>query len=245
MMAPAHRVVVPDRASFHRLVPDGWAHRVRLSARLARGEVVAGTLRGPALQQRLLAVPAHDRDVWVDELLGLGEPPPDVPDLPAGAVPYLPCGVEEILTVALDIPLRPDDELVDIGSGQGKVVLLAHLLTGVRARGVELQEPLVRCALAVSAEFQLENVSFTLGNAIEVPLEGSIFFLYSPCNGELLSALLGRLEELARRKPIVVCAAGFELPGVRWLEPRRASAVSVALYESLTPGVPGRWATAR
>jgi len=33
---------------------------------------------------------------------------------------------------------------VDLGAGVGRVVMLAHLLTGARAHGIEVQKELVR-----------------------------------------------------------------------------------------------------
>ncbi len=205
---------------------------LRLQARTARIEVESGALRGAGLLERLLAVPAPERDAWTEELLGLEEAPPDIADLPRGAVPYLPCGVDEILTLVRELPLRSSDELVDLGSGLGKVVLLAHLLSGARASGVEIQAPLVQCARERGVALGLAAVSFVHANAAEAELDGSIFFLYAPFNGDLLTAVLGRLEQVARRRTIAVCAVGLELNGVPWLRPRQTSNVSVTLYDS-------------
>lgn len=202
---------------------------------MARAEIGSGALRGAALLELLRSIPVVDRDVWVDELLGIEEPPPDIPDLPRGSVPYLPSGVEEILAMVLEAPVRPDDELVDLGSGLGRVVILAHLLSGARASGVEIQEPLVRRARSRCAELALPAVSFVHGNAAEVELAGSIFFLYAPFNGEILTRVLRRLEEIARSRPIVLCAVGLELHGVPWLLPRTTSSVSLTLYDSRVP----------
>jgi hypothetical protein len=206
--------------------------RLRFDARAARAEVQAGTLRGAALRERLLSVPAGDRDGWLDEALGLPEPPPDVPSLPRGAVPYLPAGVDEILAMAEEAPLRPDDELVDLGSGLGRVVILAHLLSGARALGVELQGQLVQCARACSEELGLTGVSFEHADAASLELDGSVFFLYSPFNGETLWRVLRRLEAVASRRPIVLCAVGLELPDERWLQGRGSSLPSLTLYDS-------------
>ncbi len=197
----------------------------------------ASALRGAALLELLLSIPARDRDARVDELLGFEEPSPDVADLPRGSVPYLPSGVDEILTMVLEAPVRSDDELVDLGSGVGRVVILAHLLSGARAHGVEIQGPLVDQARARSAALNLAHVSFAHANAADVPLDGSIFFLYAPFNGKMLTAVLRRIEEVARRRPIVVCAVGLEFRDVDWLRPRKISNVSVALYDSYVPGV--------
>jgi SAM-dependent methyltransferase len=209
-------------------VDDSLLHR----ARTARAEIASGALRGAALLELLLSVPFLDRDAWTDELLGIEPPPPDIPNLPRGSVPYLPSGVEEILAMVLEVPVRPDDDLVDLGSGLGRVVILAHLLSGARASGVEIQEPLVRSARARCAELALASVSFVHANAAAAELDGSIFFLYAPFNGQMLTHVLRRLEEVARRRSIVICAVGLEFRGVPWLLPRKTSSVSLTLYDS-------------
>jgi hypothetical protein len=213
---------------------------LRLRARTARAEIESGALRGAALLDLLLSIPFFDRDGWLDELLRIEALPPDIPDLPRGSVPYLPSGVEEILAMVLEVPVQPGDELVDLGSGLGRVVILAHLLSGARACGVEIQEHLVRSARARCAELALAAVSFVHANAADTVLEGSIFFLYAPFNGEMLTRVLFRLEDIARRRPIVLCAAGFEFHDVPWLLARKTSSRSLTLYDSRVRGVPAR-----
>lgn len=212
---------------------------LRRLARTTHDAIASGALRGQALLELLLSLPIRDRDVWVDEVLGLQEPPPDVPDLPRGAVPYLPAGVEEIVAMVLEVPVQADDEFVDLGSGLGRAAILTHLLTRARACGVEIQEPLVRDARVCTAALNLEGVSFVHASAADVVPDGSIFFLYAPCNGEMLAAVLRRVEAVARRRPIVVCAVGLEFRDVSWLRPRETSSVSLAVYDSHVPGVPG------
>lgn len=200
----------------------------------------SGALHGPALVERLLAVPYLDRDLWVDELFGLSELPADMPNLPRGSVPYLPAPVEEILTMVMEAPLRADDELVDLGAGLGRVVMLAHLLTGARARGVEIQPHLVDSARGSAAELGLSALSFDCANAADADLDGSVFFLYSPFNGELLTQVVRRLSEVAQRRSIVVCAVGLELPSEPWLQKRASSCPSLSIYDSHLAQVPRR-----
>lgn len=185
---------------------------------------------GTALLELILSLPFDERDAFVDQLLGIEPPPPDVP-LPRGAVPYLPSGVDEILAMVREAPLTAADELVDLGSGLGKVVLLAHLLTGARARGIELQRHLVDASAARAAALGLSGVSFVHADATELELDGTVFFLYAPFNGELLERVLRRLEAAARRRRIVVCTSGLELDEP-WLFPRPTSGGAVTLYES-------------
>ena len=196
-----------------------------------RAQIRSGVLRGAALLQLLDAVPQRQRDVWVDELLGFEEAPADIDALPRGAVPYLPAGVEEILTMVREVPLRADDVLVDLGSGVGRVAILAHLLSGARAGGIELQEPLVRVAQERVRALALSDVSFVRADLSEAELEGSVFFLYAPCNGETLIRVLKALETVARRKSITICAVDLELRE-NWLVPRKTSSASLTLYDS-------------
>src|SRR6202042_980367 len=108
---------------------------LRRRAHQARAEVRSGALRGAALEDLLRSIPFRDRDDWIDALLGFEEVPPDAADLPRGSVPYLPCGVDEILAAVRDAPVGPEDELVDLGAGLGRVAMLVHLLSGARTRG--------------------------------------------------------------------------------------------------------------
>jgi SAM-dependent methyltransferase len=205
---------------------------LRLQARAARAEIQSGALRGAALRDRLVSVPYLERDGFVDELLGIEPPPPDSPELPRGAVPYLPSEVEDILATVRDVPLGAEDTFVDLGSGLGRVVLLAHLLSGARGVGVEIQEHLVRMATARATELRLPAVSFVHGSAEDVELEGSVFFLYAPFSGDMLARVVRKIEAVARKRPIVLCAVALELRDVPWLMARESSSVSLTLYDS-------------
>lgn len=195
-------------------------------------------LRGSALRERILALPAADRNAWVDDLFGITDAPPDAA-LPRGSVPYLPCGVGEILAAVEDVPLRADDMFVDLGSGLGRVVLLAHLLSGACGLGVEIQPSLVTRARAQASALGLAGVSFVEANAADLDLDGSVFFMYAPFNGRMLTSVLERVEAVARRHAVVLCTVDVVLPDLAWLTPRRAR-TSIAVYDSCVPGVPPR-----
>lgn len=212
---------------------------LRNDARLARDQIRSGELRGQALFERLRAVPYADRDPWTDAVLGLPELPPDSP-LPRGSVPYLPAPVEDILAMVAEAPLRADDVLVDIGAGLGRVLLLAHLLSGARGHGVEIQPALVAGARRCAEELRLSGVSFAEANAKDASLEGSVFFMYSPFNGDTLDSVVNKLREVATRRPIVVCAVGLELPAAPWLVRRETTSPALVLYDSSGLGTAGR-----
>lgn len=206
--------------------------RLRLRARAARVEITRGALRGPSLFELLDAVPSADRDAFVDEMLAIEPPPPDRADLPRGAVPYLPCGVAEIMTAVREAPVRAGDDFVNIGSGLGRVVVLAHLLSGVRSSGIEIQEHLADRARRCAEALALQAVTFVHANAEDLELTGSVFFLYAPCNGPMLARVLERLAAAARRRPIVVAAVDLEFHDVAWLVRRETSSRALVLYDS-------------
>jgi hypothetical protein len=208
--------------------------RLQEQVRAARERVRAGELRGAALHEMIGALPWTERDAWVDELLEIESHVRDVPDLPRGAVPYLPCGVDEILAMVSEVPLTPCDELVDLGAGLGRVAILGHLLSGARTLGIEIQPPLVESARACCAALGLDDVAFLQGDAAEMDLDGSVFFLYSPFNGAMLARVIDRLRAVARLRGITVCTVGMELPDIRWLVQRAPSHASraLALYDA-------------
>jgi SAM-dependent methyltransferase len=176
------------------------------------------------------AVPVLERNSWVDDVLGIGEPPPDR-DLPRGGVPYLPCSVDEIISAVRDAPVRPHDVLVDLGSGLGRVAILAHLLSGARTAGIEIQGHLVDAARATTEALRLPAVSFAHADAAESELGGTVFFLYAPFNGDLLARVLGRLEAVARKHPITVCTVGMALDQPPWMTPRDTSSVALTIHD--------------
>lgn len=188
-------------------------------------------LRGQALVDALRAMPYVDRDAWFDAAIGFESLPPDAP-LPRGAVPYLPCGVDEIVAMALDVPLTAGDVLVDLGSGLGRVLILAHLVTGVQGRGIEIQPALVAAARAHCDALGIDAITFVVGDAAELELDGSVFFLYAPFNGEMLARVMTRLHATARRHPITVCTVGIELADPPWLERRASTSAALAIYSS-------------
>jgi hypothetical protein len=165
----------------------------------------------------ILARPFAERDAFVDQRLGIEAPPPDA-DLPRGSVPYLPCGVEEIVAFVRAVPVTRDDTFVDLGAGLGRVAMLVHLLTGARAHGIEIQEHLVRAAEKRARALGLAQVTFEHANVLDAALEGNVFFLYAPFNGPMLARACERLDEVAKERSVTIGTVDVV---VDW-KPRRA-----------------------
>jgi SAM-dependent methyltransferase len=186
----------------------------------------------------LATVPPSERDRVLEERLGI------VADSGSAAPPgdeligYHPSGVAPIVRALAEVPVTEHDVFVDLGAGLGKVVLLAALLTGATARGIEIQPALVGRAREAAARLKLD-VRFEVGDARDADLDdGTVFFLYLPFTGGVLSRMLDRLRTVAERRRIVVCALGIDLDRTDWLARREVDEFWLAIYDSILPGAP-------
>lgn len=208
-----------------------WRNAQDIRAAITQG------LCGPVeFRMAIDKVPAIERDAWVDAVFGLEEVLEDGPELPKGCVPYLPCAVDVLLRIAYQLPVRPKDVFVDIGSGMGRAAVLMHLLTGASAMGIEVQSGHVKAAQELTRRLRLSDVMFVQGDAvgrIQEFAEGTVFFLYCPFSGERVERFLANLESLARKRAIAVCSVDLPLPECSWLERVGAEFGDLRMYRSV------------
>jgi SAM-dependent methyltransferase len=152
---------------------------------------------------------------------------------------YHPSGVDPVLRALAEVPVRADDVFIDVGCGRGKVVLLAALVTGAKARGVELQPALVLRARAAAARLGVD-ARFDCADARDADLEdGTVFYFYTPFTGPVLAVVLERLRRVAERRAIVVCALGFDVTA-SWLVRRDVDHFWLTIYDSAIDAVAAR-----
>ena len=202
-------------------------------------EGTVGRVDASAWLEDLARLPAPARDAAVEARLGLqavSSRPPG-PDL----IGHHASGVAAILTALSHAPVTAEDVFVDVGSGLGKVVLLARLLTGATVRGIELQPELAETTRRSATRLGLD-VTVDVGDAREARIDdGTVFFLYLPFTGEALRRFLARLEDVARRRPVVVCTLGLDLDReAPWLQRRPDTDFWVAIYDGAFVARPPR-----
>lgn len=217
-----------------------------------RTAVQSRTLVGPALRHYLdqfTDYKAHssDRvymsydglDVLVDGLFQLKAAPAATL---APTVDMVHCE-ETPARVLLDLvdhaPLTPADVFYDLGSGLGQVVLLVHLLTGVQARGVEIEPAFCAFAQQQAQTLGLTDVAFINSDARTADYsDGTLFFMFTPFRRQLLQTVLDRLRQEAQQRPIRLCTFGSCTPHVAdqpWLRPLTPDArheYKLAIFES-------------
>lgn len=214
-----------ERAKTKAAYAEARACSLRIHAR-TRAALKDGSLRGARLRELLERV----GDAFTEELLDVAHPPLEELRLPPHHTPYIASGLAEVLH-ALDVTgLGPDDTLVDVGAGLGKVVMLANLLTGARAEGVELDSALVGEARQGAKSLGLDRVSFVQGDARTAELaEARVYYLFSPFSAEVLDAVMARLRGIAERREVFVCASAA---GCEWLTPVSAPSSWLVVHRS-------------
>ena len=149
---------------------------------------------------------------YLDELISgvfQFEEPDDEPVRRAEMVLYQPTPARHIFTLIDVTALTAADVLVDLGSGLGHVPLLAATLTSARSIGIELEASYVERARQCAQRLNLNRVTFIEQDARAADLStGTVFYLYTPFTGSILSSVLGRLRREAAARPIRVCTYG-------------------------------------
>jgi hypothetical protein len=105
--------------------------------------------------------------------------------------------------------LGPQDCFYDLGCGMGHVTMLAHLLSGATARGVEVEPAFCEYARARAAALRLTQVAFINADARRTDYAaGNVFFMYTPFEGAMLLEVLERLRERSLGGPIRLATYG-------------------------------------
>jgi SAM-dependent methyltransferase len=127
----------------------------------------------------------------------------------------------------------------DLGAGLGRPTILAHLVSGAKARGVELSGELCGLARASAADLNLTGVAFIKGDAREVDnSEGTVFFLFTPFKGEIFRQVFARLYERSRAGSIRIATYGpctlwaVKRPWLRKIGNYPLNNFNLALFES-------------
>lgn len=208
------------------------ARRTALShhARVRRG-IKNRTLNADELTRLLQAAPFDLRDHLAEEILDIAYPPLELRPIAREATGLSPSGVDQILFALSRAELGPEKTFVDLGSGLGKVVLFAALLTGARAIGIEIDAALNSIARHAAESLALDNAVFLEADVREVPLPAAdVYYMYIPLTRS--ADLVTRLEPIARERKIVVFSQALDLERFPWLRSAGAASYWLETYES-------------
>lgn len=220
-----------------------------------RGAVQSGNLRGAALRRYVeqftdYRPQSSDRvfmsydglDVLVDGLFHLKKAPAATLLQGAEMVHCEETPARVLLDLIDQTTFAPTDVFYDLGSGLGQVVMLVHLLTGVKAKGVEVEPAFCTFAQRQAQALALPSVEFINTDARTADYsDGTLFFMFTPFRGQLLQSVLNRLQAVAQHHPIRLCTYGSCTPRVAdqpWLQPITPDArheYKLVIFASLPP----------
>jgi SAM-dependent methyltransferase len=122
---------------------------------------------------------------------------------------YQPTPARHIFHLIRLAALTASDVLFDLGSGLGHVALLAAICTPARSVGIELEAAYVERARQCAQTLNLDNVTFIHQDARAADFSaGTVFYLYTPFLGSILSAVLTRLRHEAATRRLCIYAYG-------------------------------------
>jgi predicted RNA methylase len=114
-----------------------------------------------------------------------------------------------VLEAVDKLNLKPDDVFYDLGSGLGRVVILANLLSGAQARGIEINPVLDEHAREFANRLALPMVTFIKADVREVDFsDGTVFFMYTPFTGEIMDTVLEKLHRQSLKHPLRIATYG-------------------------------------
>lgn len=189
----------------------------RLRTQIRHGRYTPERLRSEFNHFTAYVAEAEDRDpigldnldMLLDNIMGLSKRPgiTDQPD--AGLIYYQPTPARVMLDLVDHAGLAPEDVFYDIGSGMGRAVILVHLLSGVRARGVEIDPARHQYALDCANQLRLSGVEFLNADARDIDYaDGTVFFMYTPFQGATFQELLDKLHHQGRQRALKICTYG-------------------------------------
>ena len=162
-------------------------------------------------------------DMLVNGLLEVAFVPTEPEVREADVVDYQPTPARIILKLVDELHATSEDIFYDLGSGLGHVPILVNLLTGIKAKGVELEGTYFRYSTECLEKLGLPDVEFINADARHLDYdEGTIFYMYTPFRGEMLRQVLRKLEAQSERRQIRVCTYGpctLQVGGQDWLQP--------------------------
>jgi hypothetical protein len=160
-------------------------------------------------------------DMFLNGLLSNQNLPVETKDREPEMVYYQKTPARIILEFIKRAEFQPQDVFFDLGSGLGQVIILVNLLTSVMSRGVEFEPSFCNYAKACAADLNLSHVDFINADARYADYSsGTVFFMYTPFEGQILQEVLQNLKGEAKKRKIMIFTYGpctTEVAKQNWL----------------------------
>ncbi len=176
-----------------------------------------------------------DADRFFDKLIDAPQPP--TPVQAEGHLPYVAMPLRKVLEAVRLLDLRSEDVFWDLGCGIGRVLIIAKLASPAKVCGIEFEPRLCRAAYVNIASMRVD-ATIVEGDATTYDYgDATAFMMFYPVAGELVTALLARLQECAARRPIRIAAWGPSnavLSQQAWLKGPAEPSAGLSRYDSVS-----------
>ncbi|HET7002942.1 MAG TPA: hypothetical protein VFI33_16565, partial [Puia sp.] len=160
-------------------------------------------------------------DLFLNGLFGDQDLPVETKEKEQGMVYYQKTPARFIIELIKKTAFQPGDVFYDLGSGMGQAVILVNLLSSVVSRGVEYEPAYCNYAKNCAAGLNLNRVEFINADARYADYSsGTVFFMYTPFDGEILKDVLQNLQVESKKRKIRLFTYGSctgEVAGRHWL----------------------------
>jgi tRNA/tmRNA/rRNA uracil-C5-methylase (TrmA/RlmC/RlmD family) len=179
-------------------------------------------------------------DIFINGLSPFQTMPEQTKDLEPEMVYYQKTPARIVFELVEKSHFMKEDVFFDLGSGLGQAAILVNLLAGITAKGIEIEPAFCDYAKDCAAALNLSNVTFINVDARKADYsEGTIFFMFTPFNGEILQEVLAilRKESLLRKIKIITygpCTTQVALQS--WLDfaaPQDSNIYKLGVFTSL------------
>lgn len=175
---------------------------------------------------------------------GMVDPLKNTERLYAGAGVGVQSGYSTILTALHNLKLNSGDRLIDLGSGYGRVGLVAGLMHDhINFTGYEFVQHRVDIANLASQNFNLSDrikfLTCDLSNPdFQIP-DAEVYYLYDPFSEETYLYILSQLVNISRRQKITIVTKGNARAKLlevatreRWPAPREFDSGNLCMFET-------------
>lgn len=179
-------------------------------------------------------------DIFLHLLFGQLMLPRRFGEMPKNASGLEPLEVHRFIAAMDMIEPTSNDSFFDYGSGIGNQAILARLLYGIPSGGVELVQEFHNLAKQSAHDLKLDNINFHNQDAADIdPPDASIFLLFNPFNGSILSKVILKLAELRKRKDFHIISASSSnrilrnVPFFKEIKLHDGGELDIALFRSV------------
>ena len=105
--------------------------------------------------------------------------------------------------------LTENDVFYDLGSGLGRMIISAAIITPAVCKGIEFIPERIEQAIKAKQRLALDNLHLICGNVLDQDFsDGTAFYMWEPFSNDTQMKVIKELEKISKNKQITIAAKG-------------------------------------